>query len=109
MIEKKVYNGWAFTENESEKGKINREIYKELQGKYRILKISDISHISRSEEELKNNDIVYSREACYLHGEYRIYKCPEELTFNELALICDEGNLCFGSSGNKQFLRVNED
>lgn len=109
MIEKKVYNGWAFTENESEKGKINREIYKELQGKYRILKISDISHISPSEEELKNNDIVYSREACYLHGEYRIYKCPEELTFNELALICDEGNLCFGSSGNKQFLRVNED
>lgn len=109
MIEKKVYNGWAFTENESEKGKINREIYKELQGKYRILKISDISHILPSEEELKNNDIVYSREACYLHGEYRIYKCPEELTFNELALICDEGNLCFGSSGNKQFLRVNED
>ena len=33
MIEKKVYNGWAFTENEKEKGKINREIYKELKEK----------------------------------------------------------------------------
>ena len=109
MLERIVYNGWAFTENEQEKGSINREIYEELQDKYKILKTSDWGHRRPSEEELKNNDIVYSREACYLHGEYIIYKCPEEVTFNELALICDGGNLCFGSSGNKNFLRINED
>ncbi len=109
MIERKVYNGWAFKENEREKGKINREIYEELKNKYKILKISDIDHKSPSEEELNNNDIVYSRKACYLHGEYRIYKCPNEVTFDELSLICDDGNLCFGSSGNKNFLRVSED
>ena len=109
MTERIVYNGWAFTKNEREKGKINREIYKELQDKYKILKISDLKHESPTEEELEKNDIVYSREACYLHGEYKIYKCPEEVTFNELSLICDEGNLCFGSSGNKKFLTVFED
>ena len=38
MIERKVYNGWAFSKNEKEKGKINREIYEELKVKYRILK-----------------------------------------------------------------------
>lgn len=38
MIEKKVYNGWAFTENEKEKGKINREIYKELKKMPRLVK-----------------------------------------------------------------------
>ena len=109
MIERKVYNGWAFKENEREKGKINREIYEELKNKYKILKIYDIDHKSPSEEELNNNDIVYSRKTCYLHGEYRIYKCPNEVTFDELSLICDDGNLCFGSSGNKNFLRVSED
>ncbi len=109
MIEKIVYNGWAFTENESEKGKINREIYKELKGKYRILKISDITHKQPTEKELDDNDIVYSREACYLHGEYKIYKCPEEVTLNELCLICDEGNLCFGGRGNKNFINISED
>ena len=71
-------------------------------------KLRDILN-TYTDEELNKNDIVYSREACYLHGEYRIYKCPSEISFNELALICDEGNLCFGSSGNKSFLRVNEE
>lgn len=108
-IEKIVYNGWAFSENEWEKGKINSEIYEALKRKYKILKISDINHKQPTDEELNNNDIVYSREACYLHGEYRIYKCPEEVTFNELSLICDNGNLCFGSGGNKKFLTVFED
>lgn len=109
MIERKVYNGWAFSENEREKSKVNREIYEELKSKYKILKISDINYRQPSEEQLENNDIVYSRKACYLHGEYKIYKCPDEVTFNELSLICDNGNLCFGSSGNKNFINVSED
>ena len=109
MIERKVYNGWAFKENEQEKGKINREIYKELQSKYKILKVSDIGHVQPNIEELNDYDIVYSRKACYLHGEYRIYKCPDEVAFDELSLICDQGNLCFGSSGTKKYLTVFED
>jgi hypothetical protein len=109
MIERKVYNGWAFSENESKKSEFNREIYEELKSKYKILKISDIDYRQPSEEQLENNDIVYSRKACYLHGEYKIYKCPDEVTFNELSLICDNGNLCFGSSGNKNFINVSED
>ena len=109
MIERIVYNGWASTENESEKGKINREIYKELQGKYKILKISDVAHKRPTEEELENNDIVYSRKACYGHGEYKIYKCPKEVSLNELYLICDKGNLCFGGRGNKSFINISED
>ena len=86
-MEKKVYSSYAFTENETEKMKINMKIY----------------------EELEQNDIVYSRKACYAHGEYRIYKCPDEVTLDELALICDGGNLCFGYRGDKKFLSVSED
>lgn len=108
-MEKKVYSSWAFTKNEDEKMSINREIYNELQEKYKILKVSDIDHKAPTSEELEQNDIVYSRKACYGHGEYRIYKCPNEVTLDELALICDGGNLCFGYRGDKKFLSVSED
>lgn len=108
-MEKRVYSSYAFEENEVEMMRINREIYNELNKKYKILKVSDVDHKLPTENELNNNDIVYSRKACYAHGEYKIYKCPEEVTLDELALICDDGNLCFGYVGNKNFLSVSED
>jgi DNA gyrase/topoisomerase IV subunit A len=108
-LEKKIYSSWAFTENETEKMKINMKIYEELEQKYKILKVSDIDHKAPTDEELEQNDIVYSRKACYGHGEYKIYKCSDEITLDELALICDGGNLCFGYNGNKNFLSVSED
>lgn len=108
-MEKKIYSSWAFKENEEEMMKINRQIYEELKERYKILKVSDIDHKVPTSEELERNDIVYSRKACYAHGEYKIYKCPEEVTLNELALIFDDGNLCFGYRGNKNFLSVFED
>lgn len=108
-LEKKIYSPWAFTENESEKAKINNAIYKELKEKYKILKVSDVDHRLPTNEELEQNDIVISRKACYAHGEYKIYKCPDEITLDELALICDGGNLCFGYRGDKNFLSVSED
>ena len=102
-LERKVYDSWAFTENEQEKGKINREIYQELCSKYKILKVGHDAWGKKNEpfsiptsEELANNDFVYARRACYARGEYKIYKCPNELTLDEIALICDEGSLCFG-------------
>lgn len=108
-MEKKIYSSYAFTENEREKMRINMEILKELEVKYKILKVSDIDHKEPSKEELEQNDIVYSRKACYGHGEYRIYKCPESVSLDELALICDDGNLCFGYRGDKKFISVSED
>lgn len=91
-IERKIYNGYAFTENKREKAKINYEIYKELNGKYKILGMC----ARPSDEEIEENDIVYSRKACYGHAEYKVWKCPNEITINELLLIFDGGNLCFG-------------
>ena len=108
-MEKKVYSSYAFKENEKEMMKINRQIYEELEERYKILKVSDIDHKAPTSEELEQNDIVYSRKACYAHGEYRIYNCPGEVTLDELALICDGGNLCFGYRGDKKFISVSED
>lgn len=100
-LERKVYESWAFTENEHEKGKINREIYKELCNKYKIIEVGRTSINNEpfsvpTQEELDNNDFVYAGRASYGRGEYKIYKCPDELSLDEIALICDGGNLCFG-------------
>ena len=108
-MEKIVYESYAFTENEEEKMAINRQIYSELQKKYKILKVSDINHKEPTKEQLEHYDVVYSRKACYAQGEYRIYKCPEEVELCELALLCDDGNLCCGYSGSKNYLSVFED
>jgi len=126
-MEKKIYSSYAFKENEREMMKINRQIYEELEERYKILKervsiLESNNYLlvqknrtlekntqAPTSEELEQNDIVYSRKACYAHGEYRIYKCPNEVTLDELALICDGGNLCFGHRGDKKFLSVSED
>lgn len=106
-LEKKVYSPWAFTENEWLKSAINREIYNELKAKYKILRLSDIR--CPTQEELDNNDIVIYRKACYLRSEYLIYKRPKELTDEEMALICDKGNLCFGYFSRGNVIDVYED
>lgn len=108
-MEKKIYNSWAFTSNEQEKYQMNREIFQELRNKYKICKISDVSHKEPTKEQLEENDIVYSRSAEYLQGDYRIYKCPDEISTIQMALICDEGNLCFGYRGDKKHIIVYED
>lgn len=108
-MERRIYARWAFTENEMEKYKINREILKELQDKYKIYKVSDINHKEPTQDQLNDNDIVYSRKACYHKGDYKIYKCPDEISVIEMALICDGGNLCFGYTGNKNHIEVFED
>nr|DAG82984.1 MAG TPA: hypothetical protein [Caudoviricetes sp.] len=107
-MEERIYNSWAFSVNEGEKGKINYKIYLDLKNKYKILQIADFSE--PTEEQLLNNDIVYSRKACYLRGEYTLYKAPTDITTNELLLIFDKGNLCFGGCqiSNNRY-RVSED
>ena len=102
-LKRKVDDKWAFTENENEKGRINREIYEKLCSKYKVLRVGRdaIGKIYESfstptSEELANNDFVYARRVDYASSEYKIYKCPNELTLDEIALICDDGDLCFG-------------
>lgn len=87
-LEKKIYSSWAFTDNESEKGKINREIYEELSKKYRIAR--------REVDNPDDYDLILQRTAGYNHSVYKVLKNTTNLSQSEIALICDTGNLCFG-------------
>lgn len=98
-MERKVYPSWAFKENEREKAKINMDIYKELCEKYKICKNPyKYSKETGSLEEVNidDYDIVLKRTAGYNHSTYAVLKNNTDLSGDEMALICDNGNLCFG-------------
>ena len=102
MIERKTYPKWAFSENEKEKAQINREIYKELCSKYRI---SDYPTAYNAAEKKAfayqfpdDYDIILDRTPGFHHSTYAVVKNNTNLSRDEIALICDKGNLCFGYS-----------
>lgn len=71
---KQIYPKWACTENEREKVKINHEIYDEIKDKAEV-KLVGLGYGSKKYEVVSN---------------------PNNLSNDEIALICDKGNLCFG-------------
>lgn len=97
MVEKKIYCGWAYSENECEKRKMNMEIYSELTSKYKCF-----YSVNPTQEELDRNDFVYGISSYgYAKTEYVVYKKPESLSEDEILLIIDQGNLCFGGAEKK--------
>lgn len=101
-VERKVYNEWAFTEHAQEKGRINFEIYKELVNKYAVL-----FGTPQNEDDF---DVVVQRERGYNHSLYTVIKNKPNLSDDELMLIFDGGNLCFGGQKiSDNLYRVNED
>ena len=111
-IERKVYSSWAFKENESEMAKINHEIYKELKEKYRIAKSPRKYNPDTKQMEDVNfddYDIVLEGSPGYGHCLYTLHKNNTNLSNDELALICDDGNLCFGYMMQCGKIRVSTD
>ncbi len=73
-LEKRIYSQWAFAVNGVEKSKVNHEIYKEIKEKAEVKWVK----------------------SGYGHKKYEVVSNPHNLSKEELALICDSGNLCFG-------------
>ena len=69
----------------------NFERYQELKQQHRVL----VTY--KAPDNLDDWDVVIQ---ClgpgYAHVRYRVLKNSAGLSTNELALICDDGNLCFG-------------
>lgn len=110
MVERKIYPEYAFTANEGEKARCNREIYNELKEKYKIYRRDTKMQLTDGEDcDFTQYDIVIGRSAGYNHALYRIYKNAPNLSKDELALICDCGNLCFGYTMQGELFYVFED
>jgi len=105
-IERRVYNKWAFTEQEDLKGKINQQIYRRLMKKYRC------AIIFPSEVGIYNTDtfdLILIQVAGFAHSTYSIYHNTTHLSDDEIMLICDRGNLCFGGHREGGAFIVEED
>jgi hypothetical protein len=93
MVERKIYSSYAFTENEGEKGTMNYQIYKEELKP----KVKEFWHSKRpTEEDLKEFTCYECVGHGYAHSKYSILSNPHKFSTLQLALICDDGNLCFG-------------
>lgn len=91
-LERIVYPKYAFTSGEEYKSIINLDIYNK-----------DLKHLAKrvtsskpSKEELAEYVCYKCIGAGYGTDKYLILSNPKNLTQDQLALICDEGNLCFG-------------
>lgn len=113
MVEKKIYDMWAFSENAFEKRDMNTLILKELNEKYRINTNGLVFNEQRRKfEEIDPEDfdvIIKSAGSGYGCKHYDIIKNAPNLSNDELALICDGGNLCFGYRGGGSRITIHTD
>lgn len=104
MLDKRVYPSWAYTDHWEDKMYVNKTIFSELKGKYKILYQRELESMPKDEYEnlLKTKAVITPGATGYAHKDYYVKSNPNNLSEAELALICDGGNLCYGyrSCGN---------
>jgi hypothetical protein len=113
MVEKKIYDSWAFAANADEKGEMNYVIYKELLDKYKVAcstrKYNALKNCFE-DIDLSNYEVVVQHSGVgYAHTLYKVIKNEPNLSTLELALICDDGNLCFGYSMRGNMICIHTD
>ena len=98
----KITPKWAMKKNSRELGKHNYRVYEELKEKYKIWGSGLEKYVGKGEYEPIDQDkfdVIYKCIGTgYGHKTYKICKNAPELSKDALALICDQGNLCFGYS-----------
>jgi len=111
MIEKRIYSPWAFTKDEAEKCEMNRSIYNEIKNKAIVLYTSQLSEMNEVELEnlKKEKTIILDCGSGYATHKYMILSNSNNLSTLEIALIADEGNLCFGYRLEGSFIIVHTD
>ena len=102
-VQKRVYSQWAFQDDWEKKRDMNMSIYKELREKYKI------SFDLMPEQEKEFDVVIRFLDYGYANKKYEICKNKQNLSMDELALICDGGNLCFGYRTEGKYIVVYTD
>lgn len=93
-LEYKVYPNWAFSDRKEEKRDINKKIYEELTNKYKVTRIAKNLQDESYDVVIETTNGMYS-------NEYKVLRNRPNLTADEIALLVDWGNLCFGYDGDE--------
>ena len=105
-IKKQIYSQWAFQENWEQKRDMNTLMHKELREKYKV----SVDLIPKGEEKEKAFDVIIRFSGYgYANKRYEICKNTPNLSSDELALICDGGNLCFGYRTEGKYIVIYTD
>lgn len=101
MLERKIYVGTAYRSDESEMNKINREIFNELDSKYKKLILSSYEDSKRlTDDEKDSYDIIATKSQGSWRITFNCIKRPSELTDEEVLLLLANGCLDLGGSAS---------
>lgn len=86
-----VYAPWAFQENEGEKRDANRRLYSQLMERLGIDRAQTAGRV------VEGGGLAFEElSPTYNEIHFRVTEKPDWMTWAEVALVCDYGNLCFG-------------
>lgn len=105
---KKVCPAWAFV-GDRDSGRINKEIYEKICKKWKIKRFSGIDGFDIPIDDKLYSDLIISRREGDRYSLYKIIKNETNLTPDEIALVCDNGSLCFGYTIKNGLYYVFED
>ena len=91
-MSRKIIYGCGITQDQRE---INNKIYKELYHLFKYVKNNNYSN-----EDLSKYVVFSDLGFGYANHSYRIHSNPYSLSDDEIALVLDGGNLCFGYRRN---------
>lgn len=92
-----INTGWAFKPNENELYEENLAIYKKLAPKAKLIWLNFYTKkYDVTQDDLQNYMCYTQKKYGYGHITYKVLSNPFNFTEDEQALICDDGNLCFG-------------
>ena len=81
--------------------------YNELVAQY---KVTTIGGYASEEINLDDYDVVIMRVgAGYAHEKYKVIKNGPNLLIQDLAILCDRGNLCFGYRVQDNMIYIHTD
>ena len=108
-----IYKRWAFDSLAQDMAANNMDELKKLQDKYKIhYGLSEYNPEKESFEYINQDDydiVYYITAHGYGYNEYYITKNKPNLSKDELALICDGGNLCFGYADYGNTIKIYTD
>ena len=97
-MSRKIIYGYGISQEQRE---INNKIYNELYPMFKYAKNNDYSNEDLS-KYVVFSDLGYD----YANHSYRVHSNPYNLSDDEIALVLDGGNLCFGYRRNGDIFTI---
>ena len=97
-MSRKIIYGYGISQEQRE---INNKIYNELYPLFKYAKNNDYSN-----EDLYKYVVFSGLGYGYANHSYRIHSNPYNLSDDEIALVLDGGNLCFGYRRNGDIFTI---